>query len=97
MLASIPALFVFVWLLGLIERVADRFLVPLSELFRYVSDHLSAVQQAGVTTALIIGLPVMWATRQFLSPRFVFFIGASPGALYVAWMIGVVAVYRPFV
>ena len=97
LVAAVPSVFLFVWLLGLVERIADRFLLPYSELFAYVSAHLNTVQQAGVTTALVVGVPVMWAMRQFLEPRLWFFIGASPGALYIAWMIGVVALYRPIV
>ena len=95
LLASVPSMFLFVWLIGLLERIADRFLLPYSELFSYVSEHLNTVQRAGVTTALIVGVPVMWAMCQFLAPRFRFLIGASPGALYIAWMIGVVVLYQP--
>ena len=95
LLATVPSMLLFVWLIGLLERIADRFLLPHSELFSYVSEHLNTVQRAGVTTALIVGVPVMWAMRQILVPRFWFFIGASTGALYIAWMSGVVALYQP--
>ncbi len=95
LVVAIPAMFGFVWVIGLIERIADRFLHPYSELFSFVSAHFNAVQQAGITTGLIIGLPVMWGLQQFVTPRMAFLRGAAPGVLYIPWMIGVVAIYQP--
>jgi len=93
LLATVPAMFLFVWLLGVFEEIADRFLLPYSELFVWVSAHLNAVGRAALTTGLLVGVPMMWAMRQFLAPRMSLLIGASPGVLYITWMIGVVALY----
>ena len=97
LLAAVPALVAFIWVVGLLERLADRLLVPYSELFLFVSSHLNAVQQTGITVGLLVGIPAMWATRQFLAPRLMFFDGAAPGALYLVWMIGVISAYQPII
>lgn len=93
LVASVPSMLLFVWFLTLVERLADRFLLPYSELFAWVSAHIGAVRQAGLVTGLLVGVPMMWAMRQFLVPKAPLLVGASPGALYVVWMIGVVALY----
>ena len=97
LVAGVPALLLFVWAIGLFEILADRVLLDFSSHFAFVASHLNAVQQAGVTAGLFIGLPVMWAARQFVAPRMVLFETAAPAALYVAWMIAVVSAYRPLI
>lgn len=95
LVAGVPALLLFVWGIGLLEILADRVLLDFSSHFAFVASHLNAVQQAGVTAGLFIGLPVMWAARQFVAPRMFVFETAAPAALYVAWMVGVISAYRP--
>lgn len=87
---GVVALLGFVWFLGLLERLADRVLVPYSDLFVFVSAHLNEVQRAGLASGLLVGLPVMWALRQFVAPRLPFFEEGAPAALYLVWMIGVI-------
>lgn len=96
-LVAAPALLAFIWIIGILERISDRLLLPYSDLFSFVSSHLHAVQQAGVSVGLVVGIPAMWATRHFLAPRLVFFERAAPGALYLCWMIGVIAAYKPII
>ena len=83
LLIAVPAMFLFIWLVGFLERLADRLLLPYSDLFSFVSSYFNAVQQAGVTTGLLVGLPVMWAVQQLLAARLSYFTGAAPGGLYV--------------
>ncbi len=90
LLIGVVALIAFVWFLGLLERLSDRLLLPHSELFGFVAAHLNEVQRAGLAAGLIVGLPVMWALRQFVAPRLPFFEEGAPAALYLVWMIAVI-------
>ena len=97
LIAAVPALVVTVWLIGFVEQITDRLLVPYSTLFRFVSAHLNAVQQSGFTVALLVGIPAMWAVKQFLAPRIPFLGNAAPGVLYASWMIAIITTYQPII
>ena len=95
--AAVPALFVFIWATGGMERISDRLLVPYSDHFLFVASYFNAVQRGGITSGLLVGLPLMWAVREFLAPRMRLFRNVAPGVLFIAWMIGVIAAYQPLV
>ncbi len=84
--AHLPGLIVFVWLLGVARSLLQRVIEDAPAAFGLIPRYLDAVGGAWAAAAFV-GLPALWAIYQFMVPKVTRIADYAPGIVYLVWVI----------